>query len=114
MKLTFADLATLFPPGSIELVGNSQMKVNMTLISGQQLTLDSSILEPLSKFMQGLADLTSAINAERGTLNPPKSSIQFVSHSFDGTPENPEIIYEYRVAVSSNSFVENLFDPTSN
>jgi hypothetical protein len=112
MQLTFEDLATLLPAGSIELVGNNQLKINMNQVTGEQLTLQSPVLEAVTKFMQALTRLTENINEERINLNPSKPIIQFASQSFDGSPENPELVFEIRVAVKPQSFVENLLDPT--
>lgn len=113
MQLTFEDLATQLPAGSIEFVGNNQLKINFTQLTGENLTLESSLIEGIAKFLEGLTKLTTAINTERTGLNPPKDAITFVSKEFDGTPEKPEIVFECRIAINPTMFTENLFDPTA-
>lgn len=114
MQLTFEDLVTQLPAGSIEFVGNNQLKFNFSQITGDNnLTLQSSVIEGVAKFLQSLAGLTVSINEERALSNPPKEPITFASKSFEGTPEKPEILYEIRIAINPATFVENLFDPTA-
>lgn len=114
MQLIFEDLATQLPAGSIELVGNNQLKTNFSQVTGDNnLTLQSSVIESTAKYLQSLVDLTTAINEERTSLNPPKEAITFASKSFEGTPEIPEIVFEIRMTINPTIFVENLFDPTA-
>lgn len=114
MQLTFEDLATQLPAGSIEFVGNNQLKINFSQITGDNnLTLQSSVIEPAAKYLQSLVDLTTVINEERMSSNPLKEPITFASKTFEGTPEKPEILYEIRFAINPVTFIENLFDPTA-
>lgn len=113
MKLTFEDLATKLPAGSIEIVGNNQLKVNFTQITGNQLTLQSSLVEGIAEFLQSLVALTESINEEHKALSPSKEVITFASKTFNGTPESPEMVFECRIAINPATFLENLFDPTA-
>jgi hypothetical protein len=112
MHLTFESLNNFLPAGSIEFVGNNQLKINMNQVSGEQLTLQSSILEPIAKLLSGLVVLTKVVNDEQIVLYPTGQGIQFVSQSFDGSPEHPELVFEFRCAIAPQSFIENLLDPT--
>lgn len=112
MQLNFENLATQLPTGSIEFVGNNQLKLNLSQLTGDNLNLESSVIESIAKLMQGLTSLTSAVNESRAEINPPKAAVYFVSKDFDGSLDKPEIVFETRIAVNPNTFVENLFDPT--
>lgn len=113
MQLTFEDLATLLPPGCIEFIGNNQLKLNLTQLTGEQLTIESSLLETIVKLLDALAQLTSEINESRIQAIPPKSRIKFVDKDFDGTPANPEVVFDCRFAINTASFSNNLVDPTA-
>lgn len=113
MQLTFEDLATLLPPGSIEFIGNNQLKLNLTQLTGEDLRLESSLLETVAKLLDALAQLTSQINEPRIQAVPPKPRIRFVDKDFDGTPSNPEIVFDCRFGINPASFSNNLFDPTA-
>jgi hypothetical protein len=60
----------MLPPGSIEFVGNNQLKLNFSQLTGEILSFESSCVEPIVKLMQKLADLTTVINAARASENP--------------------------------------------
>lgn len=113
MSLTFENLATYLPAGVIEFVGNNQLKLNLTLLTGQPLLLESSCVETVTKLMHGLATFTSAINQARLESNPPKQLIKFVEEDLTGTPEKPEYEFKVKVAVQTTQFINNLVDPTA-
>jgi hypothetical protein len=113
MSLTFQALADMLPPGSIEFVGNNQLKLNFSQLTGEILSFESSCIEPIVKLMQKLADLTIAVNSQRALLNPSKPPIIFASKDLIGTPDAPEIELTIRVAVDTSQFAKNLIDPTN-
>lgn len=114
MSLTFAALGEKLPAGSIEFVGNNQLKINLTLVTGDStLTPQSSCVEAISKLMRGLAALTEQINTARAAANPPQSPIEFADEALTGTPAQPKYIFTVEVAVDTSQFPDNLVDPTA-
>jgi hypothetical protein len=113
MSLTFQALADILPPGSIEFVGNNQLKFNFSQLTGETLTFNSSCVEPIVKLMQKLADLTTAVNSVRASESPSKPPIMFASKDLIGTPDAPEFEFTIRVAVDTSQFANNLIDPTN-
>jgi hypothetical protein len=112
MQLTFNDLADKLPAGSVEFVGNNQVKLNLNLISESNLTLNSSIVEPIVKLLRGLANLTDAINQEKATQG--NTLIEFAEANLVGTAASPEYQFAVRVKVNTSLFPDNLVDPTAN
>lgn len=112
MNLTYAALADKLPPGAVEFVGNNQLKLNISQLTGDTLTTDSSLIEGIVKLMQSLAILTNSVNDARGDANPPLPPINFCSQDLVGTPDQPEFEFTVRVAVNTAQFVNNLVDPT--
>lgn len=111
--ITYTSASAHLPAGSIEFIGNNQVKANFSQITGNTtLTLDSSMIQGISKFLDGLAVLTSAINSDRASLTPPLPPIKFVSKALSGGPDNPEIHYTLVVDVDNSAFLNNLVDPT--
>lgn len=110
--LSFTALAEKLPPGSIEFVGNNQVKLNLSLAtdSGSALTLDSSCVKGSVRLMQALSALTAQVNESRNNANLPP--IQFASQELTGTPEAPEYKFTVRVKVDTALFIDNLDDPT--
>ncbi|PHJ54498.1 hypothetical protein VF14_35230 [Nostoc linckia z18] len=114
MSLTFTALGEKLPAGSIEFVGNNQLKLNFTLVTGDStLTPNSSCVEAVSKLMRGLAALTEQVNDDRAAANPPQSPIEFASSTLTGTPAQPKYVFTVEVAVDTSQFPDNLIDPTS-
>lgn len=113
MSLTFQDLANILPPGSIEFVGNNQLKLNFSQLTGDTLTFESSCVESVVKLMQKLADLTTSVNSLRASENPSKPPIMFASKDLVGTPDAPEFEFTVRVAINTAQFVNNLIDPAN-
>lgn len=113
MSLTFQALSDMLPPGSIEFVGNNQLKLNFTQLTGEALTFETSCVEAVVKLMQKLADLTTAVNTARASENPSKAPITFASKDLVGTPDAPEFEFTIRVAVDTTQFANNLIDPTN-
>ena len=113
MSLTFQALANILPPGSIEFVGNNQLKLNFSQLTGETLTFETSCVESVVKLMQKLADLTAAVNSARANENPSKPPIVFTSKDLVGTPDAPEFEFTTRVAVATSQFANNLIDPAN-
>lgn len=109
--LSYQSLGENLPPGSIEFVGNNQLKANFSQMTGATLTPETSCVKGVVKLLQGLAKLTDSCNEARVNENnlPP---IQFVSQTLTGTPEQPEYEFTVRVKVDTALFIENLDDPT--
>jgi hypothetical protein len=112
MNLTFQSLSEKLPAGSIEFVGNNQVKLNISQLTGDNLTLESACLEAFVKLMQGLAMLTTEVNQARALENPPKPAIEFVSQILTGTPEQPKYEFKLIAKVDTSLFISNLVDPT--
>ncbi|MFK0732082.1 MAG: hypothetical protein ACFKPT_13870 [Gloeotrichia echinulata GP01] len=108
--LTFQALQDKLPAGSIEFVGNNQVKINMNMVTGNNLTLESSIIEGIVKLLNGLSMLTDAINAQLIASNSPP--IQFASQELVGTPAQPEYRFEVKADVDTSLFLVNIKDPT--
>ncbi|WGV23474.1 hypothetical protein [Halotia branconii] len=110
--LSYSALAEKLPAGSIEFVGNNQVKLNFstTTESGSNLTLNASCVKGIVKLLQGLAALTDQVNEAR--VNAELPPIQFASQQLTGTPEMPEYEFTVRVKVDTAQFIENLDDPT--
>ncbi|BAY77956.1 hypothetical protein NIES25_44260 [Nostoc linckia NIES-25] len=110
--LSYTALAEKLPTGSIEFVGNNQVKLNLSLAtdSGANLTLNSSCVKGIVKLMQALSALTDQVNEARIDTNLPP--IQFASMQLTGTPEAPEYEFTVRVKVDTALFIDNLDDPT--
>ena len=113
MSLTFQALADMLPSGSIEFVGNNQLKLNFSQLTNETLTFESSLIESIVKLMQKLADLTTAVNSTRASKNPSKPPIIFASKDLIGTPDAPEFEFTIRAAVDTSQFANNLIDPTN-
>lgn len=112
MTLTFQDLAAMMPPGSIEFVGNNQLKINFSQLSGQELALDSSCIESFVKLMMELSKVTDTINGNRLKETPAKPPIIFVSRDLVGSADAPEFEFILRAKIDVNAFTDNLIDPT--
>ena len=111
MTLSFQVLSDMLPPGSIEFVGNNQTKLNFNQLTGNTLSLDSSCVESIVKFMEELAELTTSLNSARKNENPVKPPIAFCTKELIGTPDAPEFEFNLRVAVDTRRFANNLIDP---
>lgn len=111
-SLDYSALSEKLPAGSIEFVGNNQLKLNLSLLteSGSTLTTEASCVKGVVKFLQGLSALTTQVNEARIAANLPP--IQFASQQLTGTPEAPEYEFTVRVKVDTALFVDNLDDPT--
>lgn len=109
--LSFSTLSDQLPAGSLEFVGNNQVKLNFSQLTGDTLTLDSSILKGLAIFMDGLSKYNHQLNENRKQQGLP--AIDLCSKSFAGTPDEPIIVYAFSVLVNPNSFLNNLVDPTA-
>ncbi|MFN6450543.1 MAG: hypothetical protein RMX59_035150 [Nostoc sp. DedSLP05] len=113
MSLTFEDLAAKLPAGSVEFVGNNQVKINFSQLTGDSINLQSSCVKGVVRLMQGLAALTDQENEDRAAVNPPLTPIEFASQTLQGTPQQPEYLFEVAVKVNTANFVDNLVDPTA-
>lgn len=110
--LDYAALSEKLPAGSIEFVGNNQLKLNLSLLteSGSTLTTETSSVKGVVRLLQGLSQLTNQVNETRIAANLPP--IQFASQQLTGTPEAPEYEFTVRVKVDTALFIDNLDDPT--
>ncbi|NHC37944.1 hypothetical protein [Scytonema millei] len=108
MTLTFTELGNYLPAGAIEFVGNNQVKLNFSQISNNPLTLDSSLVEVVTRLLQGLAIYTERINEQRASLSPPLPPIDFASMALTGTPQQPKYQFIVEVAVDTATFASNL------
>ncbi|MBH8561639.1 hypothetical protein I8748_05505 [Nostoc sp. CENA67] len=111
-SLSYTALAEKLPAGSIEFVGNNQVKLNFSAVteSGSNLALNASCVKGVVRFLQALAELTAQVNEDRASADLPP--IQFVSQQLTGTPSAPEYEFTVRVKVDTALFVDNLDDPT--
>lgn len=113
MALTFQDLTNHIPPGSIEFVGQNQLKLNFNQLTEKELSFDEPLLEGVSRFFQALVDLTESINAERARAEPPLPPIVFASRELAGTIDQPIFRFNLDIRVNADSFMDNLLDPTT-
>lgn len=113
-QLSFERLATQLPPGSIEFVGNNQVKINCSVLTGESITLSSSIVESLAKLLRSIATLNDEINIERQQLG--RQPINFVKQSIQsfGNSENmiASMSFNCLMTISTNSYIDNLVDPS--
>lgn len=112
MSITFQSLSDELPPGTIEFVGNNQLKLNFSQLTGDNLTLESSCVQAIVKLLQSLASLTQKINLSREEATPPLPAIDFASSLLNGTPQQPKYEFTIKVKVDNSQFINNLVDPT--
>lgn len=114
-QLTFERLATQLPAGSVEFVGNNQVKINCSILTGDNINLSSSIVETLAKLLRGAATLNDEINNERQQLG--KYPINFVEQNInafgDSQIQNAFMSFTCTIQVNTTSYIENLIDPSS-
>ncbi|BDA68211.1 hypothetical protein CAL7716_023770 [Calothrix sp. PCC 7716] len=114
-QLTFERLATQLPAGSIEFVGNNQVKINCSILTGDNINLSSSIVEALAKLLRGAATLNDEINNERQQQG--KQPINFVEQTINayGDSQNQSTLMSFTcsIQVNTGSYIENLIDPSS-
>ncbi|WP_414620325.1 hypothetical protein [Calothrix sp. CCY 0018] len=108
--LSYQALGEALPPGSIEFVGNNQLKANFSQITGNDLSLESSSIEGIVKLLRGIAKLTDQVNEAR--INQDLDPIEFASEMLAGTAEQPEYHFLIKVKVDTALFPDNLDDPT--
>lgn len=111
MTLSYEALGENLPPGSIEFVGNNQLKVNFSQMVDTP-NPETSCVKGVVRLLQGLSELTDKVNETRINQNnlPP---IEFVSQILTGTPEQPEYQFTVRVKVDTALFIDNLKDPVA-
>jgi hypothetical protein len=110
-SFSYQALGEKLPAGAIEFVGNNQLKANFSQITGDTtLTPQSSCVEGVVKFLNGLAALTTQVNENLVDQNMPP--VQFASATLTGTPEQPEYEFTIRVGINTAQFLNNLKDPT--
>lgn len=109
--LDFDSLQAHLPPGTIEFVGN-QTKLNLSVLSdNNDLVPSSEATEIIALLLQGLVDLTDAVNAERAALNPPLAPVTFAKKELQGTIAAPIIRFTADFKVDAGAFMSNLVDP---
>lgn len=113
-QLTFERLATQLPSGSIEFVGNNQVKINCSILTGDNIDLSSSIVEIFAKLLRGVAVLNDEINNERQQLG--KQPINFVEQNIqsygDSQNQSASMNFTCSIQVKTSSYIENLIDPS--
>jgi hypothetical protein len=112
-NLNYQDLRTELGAGVVEFVGNNQVKLNLNQLTGQDLTLESSIVEGMVQLGKKLADFNTKINQERQAASPSLPSINFATAQLSGTADNPEYVITIRAKVDTSQFLTNLVDPTA-
>jgi hypothetical protein len=110
--LDFLTLQDAFPPGSIEFVGNNQVKLNFNALTSKSLELNSPAVSAIALLLQRLVELTDSINAERAEASPPQPPITFVSKTVVGTPSAPIFRFTVDLVVDQSALFDNLIDPT--
>ncbi|MBA3920320.1 MAG: hypothetical protein H0X31_00885 [Nostocaceae cyanobacterium] len=109
MTISFNSLAPYLPPGSLEFVGNNQVKLNLNTITGDNLSLDSDALKCIVLIVNALSDMTEAINKSRIAQN--LAPIVFVSKHLVGNPDSPVFDFVLSAAINPASFINNLMSP---
>lgn len=114
-QLIYQRLATHLPAGSIEFVGNNQVKINCSALTGDNIDLSSSFVEALAKLLRGAAILNDEINNERQQQG--KQPINFVEQSIqsygDSQKQIASMTFSCSIQVNTSSYIENLVDPSS-
>jgi hypothetical protein len=113
MQLNFDDLIQYLPAGSLEVVGG-KVKINCTALTNDNNlnSLNYSIVPFMARLLASLTELTDAVNKNRLSKPP----IEFVEHSIYASGDSDTLLAESKFTckfkVDSNSFVENVVDPT--
>jgi len=110
--ITFNSLSTYFPAGSFEFVGNSQVKLNISAMTGDSLTLDSEAIKAIYTILDSLVTATNGINSDRAAQTPPLAPVTLASKVLTGTVAQPGYEYKVDFIVDSSTFLNNLKDPT--
>lgn len=113
MAMKFSDLQNLLPPGAIEFVGNNQLKLNFNQLTGLELNPESILIQGVAQFLEGLVELTTAINEDRVAATPAQTPITFASKELSGSASVPVIRYTVTLQVDNSAFLSNLVDPTA-
>ena len=112
MTISFTLISQYLADGSIEYVNDNQLKLNFSTLLGQDgSTLDSSAMKAVYLFLDGLADLTTAINQQRAAQTPALAPIQFVEKGLSGTVNVPQYKFTCEFNVDSSKFDNDLIDP---
>ncbi|MEH2392602.1 MAG: hypothetical protein V7K21_13430 [Nostoc sp.] len=111
--ITYSELSTSLPAGSLEFVGNSQVKLNFNQITGDNLTFNTSAIKGILKFLEALAEFTVAINTARAAASPPLAPIELCEKHLTGTIDAPTFQYVVVVGIDPESFINNVIDPTA-
>ena len=108
MTLSYSDLATKLPAGAVEFVGASEVKVNFSLVTGDEIDLNSSCVEGIAKLLDAASTLTKEVNELR--QNNGQEYIYFIQK------ENGYGDGSYRfvadVKTDPETYLDNLLDPT--
>ncbi|MEH2250069.1 hypothetical protein [Nostoc sp.] len=111
--ISYSAIADYLPSNSLEFVGTGQVKLNLNQITGNSLTLDASAIEGILKILEALALYTDAVNTERAAATPPLAPIEFCEKHLTGTPDAPNFQYVVTASINSQSFINNVVDPTA-
>lgn len=110
--LSIAGLTQKLPDEAITWAGFGEpVRMNISLLTGEALTPESSALELIIKLLSGLYQLQTAVNITRlaAALEP----ITLVTRMVDGgVSGNPVISFTVAVEIDLNASLNNLIDPT--
>lgn len=110
--INYSAIASYLPAGSLEFVGNNQVKLNLNQTTGDSLNLDAPAIKGIIKILEALTQLTIAINTARAAANPPLAPIELCEKHLSGTVEAPTFQYVVVVGINPESFINNVVDPT--
>lgn len=112
MTMNIAGLGQKLPDEAITWAGfGDPVRLNFSLLTGQDLTPESSALEPMAKLLNALYQLQTTTNQTRvlAGLVP----IAVISRSVDTAANgNPIVNMTIALEIDLNASLDNLIDPT--
>lgn len=109
--MKFSDLARYLPANVFEVATNGQLRLNLTVLTNGNLTLDSSALESLGRLLQATYDHTRAVNTQRSAQNLPPITLATKALQ---TSDRINPIHEFSISIEVNSAptFDAAIDPT--
>ena len=111
--MKYSGLIKHLPANSIDAgLSPQRFKLDLNALTSNNLSLDSSIIEGLVRYLQGVYDFSEATNQQREIAGSPKIDLitKNIRISEKGNP-----IYEYTVSIEVNSSAtfDGVIDPAT-
>lgn len=110
--MNIAGLSQKLPDEAITWAGFGEpVRMNVTLLTGEAMTPESSALEPVIKLLSALNQQQVALNVIRvaGGLEPISAVTRSVTTNEKG---NPVVTFALSLEIDLNAALDNLIDPT--